>query len=575
MKTLLRRLAVPLLTLGMIIAVAPGAQAATGGTLGLNLTARYAGGSTGPLLGALVTAENIDTALVYPVAAYGDPATSAYYQATSLPFGRYRLRIERVGFATTYWPHQYSREAAAAVTFGSAPGCNPADAAACDLHILTAQVDQALTVSGTVRHRSGLPQAGAIVTATRTAEPTFHPAATSDADGAFALLVPVGSYELSTPNGNSIVREVVAVDGPTSRDLTLLSPPGVPRDVVVATSSGQASVSWTPPADDGGSQITSYLVTASPGGGTCSTTTTACTFSGLDNGTEYTFAVSAGNRIGAGAPFVAEALVQGPVPAPVRDVRVAPADRSLTVTWSATASEDVREYVATAAPGGKSCSTADLACTIAGLRNGREYRVTVIARSATSESAPATATRTVAPMGSPGAPRDIRVTPASGSLQVHWRKPLDDGGRRITQYVATAWPGGRTCQTGGARHCTIGGLRADTAYSVTVRATNRAGVGTMSPGSAPVEVRPGTAAPTSIKGLQVRRTPNAVLVSWQRSPRARAYWVRLLREGTAPGSWSVIHGTRASFAVQGGKLAIQIRAVGRSGPGPIARRAVT
>ena len=102
MRTLLHRVPALLLTVGLVMAIAPGAHAASGGTLGLNLSARYSGNGSGPLVGALVTAENIDTALVYAVPAYGDPASSAYYQA-NLPFGRYRLRVERVGFATTYW----------------------------------------------------------------------------------------------------------------------------------------------------------------------------------------------------------------------------------------------------------------------------------------------------------------------------------------------------------------------------------------------------------------------------------------------------------------------------------------
>ncbi len=574
MTTLLRRLGVILLTLGALSGVTGTAQAAGGGTLGLNLSARYAGGTTGPLVGALVTAENIDTALVYPVPAFGDPTTSAYYQATSLPFGRYRLRIERVGFATTYWPHQYSRETAVPVTFGMAPGCNPADAATCDLHILTAQVDQTVTVSGTVRHRSGQSQPGALVTATRATEPTFHPSTTTDGSGTYALHLPAGSYELSTPNGNSAVREVINASGPTSRDLTLLGAPGAPREVVVTTSGRQASVFWNRPADDGGAEITAYAVTTTPTGGTCTTPTTSCTFEGLENGRTYTFRVSATNRIGSGTPTATDALLLGPTPSPARDVRVAAGDRSLDVTWAASASDDVRGYVATASPGGRSCATAEVACTINGLRNGRAYRVTVTARTATTDSAPATAARSVSPLGPPGSPRDLRVTPTSGALTVNWRAPLDDGGRRIQQYVATAWPGGRTCQTTDTRRCTIRGLKTGTAYSVTVRASNRAGLGPMSPGSAPVEVLPGAGTPATVSGLRVRRTATAVLARWHRSSHASVYWVRLTVDGTPAGSWSVVKGTRARFAAQRGRQEVQVRAVGRAGPGPIARKAI-
>ncbi|HRY10187.1 MAG: fibronectin type III domain-containing protein [Actinobacteria bacterium] len=572
--TRLRRLGALLLALGLLGAIAPTAHASSTGTLGLSVTARYVDGGSGPLVGALVTAENLDNGLVYPVPAYGDPATSSYYQAIGLPFGRYRLRIERLGFATMYWPHQYSRETATTITFGNAVGCNPSDSATCDLHILTAQSDQLVTVSGTVRRRTGQPQPGAVVTATRRNEPTFHPSAVSDASGAFTLRLPGGGYDLTTPNGNAVAQEVIEVSGPTSRDLTLLSVPDMAREVLVATGSRQASVFWRPPADDGGAAITSYTVTTTPGGATCSTSSTSCTFTGLQNGQVYTFRVSAANRIGSGAAAPVEALVSAGAPSPARNVRVTSADRALEVTWSASASDDVREYVATATPGGKSCSTADLACSIRGLRNGREYRVSVIARTPDADGVPATAARPVAPLGLPGAPRDVRVTPAPAALKVDWRAPRDDGGHRITEYVATAWPGGKTCQTQGNSKCTIRGLRKGTAFSVTVRAANRAGVGAMSPGSAPLEVTDGPAAPRKVAGLRARRTNSAVVATWRPSERASSYWVRLRTKGQAPGTWSVVRVARARFAHRGAGRWVEVRAVGRSGPGPIARAAV-
>jgi hypothetical protein len=52
---------------------------------------------------------------------------------------------------------------------------------------------------------------------------------------------------------------------------------------------------------DGGSPITGYTVTASPGGATCSTAgTRSCTVTGLLNGTAYTFTVRATNSVGTG-----------------------------------------------------------------------------------------------------------------------------------------------------------------------------------------------------------------------------------------------------------------------------------
>lgn len=561
---------------GALLTAAP-ARAASTGTLGINVTGRYTGGHTTGLAGAVVTAENLDSGLIYAVVPYGDPATSAYYQGLNLPLGKYRIRIERAGFASMYWPRQFAGQSAATVTFADVPNCNPADAAPCATHLFTAELPQLVSLSGTARTRLGEGLAGVTVSAVRDEEPAFRPSATTDASGRFSLQLPPGGYSLRADNGNDTVVVPVELTGSLVRDLTLLDPPGPPTSVQATGGSRQATISWLPPQDDGGSGITSYTVTATPGGATCTTATLTCTIAGLSNGTAYAFTVTSANRVGtsvASAPSNTVTLGSG-IPQPARNVRVTPQDRSLSVTWSASASDEVAEYVATASPGGRSCSTSALSCSIPGLRNGRAYRVRVEARSAAGSSPAATAEREVRPVGLPGAPRNVRVTPRPSALQVTWRAPLDDGGRRLSAYTATAWPGGRTCHTDGARECTIRGLRAATEYTVTVRAENTAGLGTMSPGSVPTRPQAGPGAPPRVTGLRVQVGRTQVTVRWQPSRRADSYWVRLIPRGGKPGSWAVVRTSRASFAVPPGGQTVQVRAHGPGGlSSPVARRFV-
>ena len=97
-----------------------------------------------------------------------------------------------------------------------------------------------------------------------------------------------------------------------------VSPPDAPTIGTATAGDSQATVSFSPPANDGGGAISGYTVTSSPGSITASGSGSPITVTGLANGTAYTFTVTATNVAGPGAPSAASNSVtpMPPVPLP-------------------------------------------------------------------------------------------------------------------------------------------------------------------------------------------------------------------------------------------------------------------
>ena len=162
---------------------------------------------------------------------------------------------------------------------------------------------------------------------------------------------------------------------------TTVCVPGVPTAVVAARGNAQASISWTAPTSDGGSAITSYTATATPDGAACfvNAPATSCTIPSLTNGKSYSVSVAASNAVGIGPHSTAASVVPATVPGAAAAPTATSSDQNAVVTWAApdTGGAAISSYTVTASPGGATCTTSALTCTVLGLANGTAYTFSV------------------------------------------------------------------------------------------------------------------------------------------------------------------------------------------------------
>ncbi|MFD5635755.1 fibronectin type III domain-containing protein, partial [Streptomyces sp. NPDC127077] len=284
--------------------------------------------------------------------------------------------------------------------------------------------------------------------------------------------------------------------GPTSHsfnfstaDFTVATAPDAPTKVTASASNQRAVVSWNASVNNGAA-VTGYTVTAQPGGATVTTSgATSATFAALDNGTSYTFTVTATNRVGTSSTSTASAPVTPTPQAPgaPSDVSASPGDTQASLSWTAPSNDGgspVTSYTVTANPGGATATTTGATSAIVpGLKNGTAYTFTVTATNAAGISAASSPSKAVTPRGVPTAPGGVTAVSGNHSAQLAWTAAQANGSA-LTSYRITASPGGQTVTVDGTvTTAAVTGLTNATPYTFTVTAINAVGEGPVSAAS--------------------------------------------------------------------------------------------
>ena len=295
--------------------------------------------------------------------------------------------------------------------------------------------------------------------------------------------------------------------------------PSAPQSVSISSGPNEIVVNWLPPADNGGSPITSYTITwtsSTGASGTIGTTDTTRTLRNLANGATYTISVTATNAAGTSPAAGANATPLG-APSGPQSISVSPGPSEIVVNWLPPADNGgspITGYTitwtsSTGASG--TIGTTDTTHTLRNLANGATYTISVTASNAAGTSPAASANAT--PLGTPSGPRDVQLQRGDGRLGISWSPPANDGGLPVESYTVywTAPDGATSFASAQATQLVITGLTNGSTYTVTVTATNRAGT---SGHSEPASHRPGTP-PGAPREVTTARGDGRIEASWQ------------------------------------------------------------
>ena len=297
-----------------------------------------------------------------------------------------------------------------------------------------------------------------------------------------------------------------------SEAITPITVPDAPDVLDAIPLDEKVDLSWNAPADTGGSPLTGYRIEVKEGNAAWAVSIqdtgsvgTSRSISGLNNGTEYRFRVSAINAAGPSLPSAAFGpVIPRTTPGSPTEVAGTPGDRLVDLTWTPPASTGglpISGYRVESKAGSEDwqvvaddTGTGDSSFRVDALTNGVSYRFRVAALSAAGAGSPSATTEAITPRTTPSAPTGLGATPGDESVDLTWIAPSDSGGAPVTGYRIELKPAGgswtvQVVDTGtDATTRTLNGLSNGNGYRFRVTARNAAGLGQAS--ESPPEVFP-------------------------------------------------------------------------------------
>ncbi|MFG3339359.1 fibronectin type III domain-containing protein [Glycomyces sp. NPDC048151] len=263
-----------------------------------------------------------------------------------------------------------------------------------------------------------------------------------------------------------------------------IGPPGAVTNLRGTVGDGLINLSWDA-APNNGSALTKYTIEGAGGTWEIAPDQRVLEIGDLENGTPYTFTVTAHNAEGQGDSATSPSITpSAEVPDPVGSVEAtANNDGTVTVKWDEANGQgnEVSGYqVEAIGPGGQTVVGQSDSTTFTvpegALDYGTGYVFQVTTLAGAAASAPSPQSNSVTPFNVPDAPSELLAETASdaaGAIDVTWQQPSNNG-RDITSYIVRA--GTQTVEVAGnTTTARVSGFSNGEEVPVSVVAVNEAG----------------------------------------------------------------------------------------------------
>lgn len=252
--------------------------------------------------------------------------------------------------------------------------------------------------------------------------------------------------------------------------------PSAPQTITAVPNDGSVNLTWGAPASSGASDISRYEVRKNNDSWILVGTAMTYTFSGLTNGTIYTFEVRAVNSYGNGVA----ATVQR-VPVSSGNMAAIPGDRSAILNWVTPPSliDRIQLYQVRYSGGTWIEPDENYLHTFFGLANGVNYTFEIqgIGMNGTSPGVLFSANVQAMPVGKPLEPANPVAVSGDGQIELSWEEVYSAEGSPVLIYEVSQDGGANWASVGMDMSFTFTGLTNGTAYPLQVRAVNAVGAG--------------------------------------------------------------------------------------------------